>query len=691
MPIIKDEVQSGTHLRQYRDERPLLVPFLSNFDVNSAYSRTAFNTRVSAYILAPDDAVKYQFGIAGEVLLIISDYPQLQPRTLQAVEQVMKDVPAAGRVDPTVFFLVTPDSNALNWMQNHGQLNAQTRIPVLFVRSAVSSNATDSYFVRRTISEQLYSRDLFNEQLPLQGDLFFFGRDKIVAETLVAVKQSQNRGLFGLRKTGKTSILFKVRRMAERDGICVLYYDCKDTALRTLHWDAFLRRIIQDLVVSLGLTKDRLDASVHVSDQFKSLLRKVKDKKKICIIFDEIEWVSPLAKIDKHWHTEFVDFWQTMWTAQSELRNVAYIIAGVNPTVVEMDEVAGVQNPVFSIVPPQYVTGLAQADIATLCGHIGQWMGLRFTQDAYEYIAKQYGGHPLLTRMACSHVHSFLLERNARRPASITGKLLTLTEKDREEDIVRYSKHVVNELSGFYPTEYEMLETLACGNVAEFIELSKGSDYTRHLRAYGLVGNAQTARPYIQIPMVGRYIHQAYIDRLGLRTGPRLVEPGHRELWLRDRISRITTDIRQLERVARAKGFPELYGENGFPEAERFYALEVIKDISSYQNFINVCNRCFVEPLDNLGSRLGKKQYFWQDVKASYPELWHALLRTKLYRHEQMHLLLQKKVEDQLKQMLDEDFLSTSPEQSENPAFALQQMVVDGLFVGVQAELESIT
>lgn len=142
MPIIKSDVLEG-HLRQHPHERELLLPFLSNFDVNSAYSRRAHNTQISAYILSGDTNIEQQFGVHEEVLLIISHYPSLQPRTLQAVEQVMHEPPAGGRVDPTVFFLVTPDQNALRWMQNNSLVNTQTRIPVVFTTKQISAEKTD--------------------------------------------------------------------------------------------------------------------------------------------------------------------------------------------------------------------------------------------------------------------------------------------------------------------------------------------------------------------------------------------------------------------------------------------------------------------------------------------------------------------------------------------------------------------
>ena len=236
-----------------------------------------------------------------------------------------------------------------------------------------------------------------------------------------------------------------------------------------------------------------------------------------------------------------------------------------------------------------------------------------------------------------------------------------------------------------------MLETLAAGNVAEFFELSEGSDYTRHLRVYGLVDVSSRASPAIKIPMIGRYINEERSRRDGGPPGPQLIHQSHRNVWLKDRLARITTDTRQVERVAHEKGLPKLYGENGFPEAERFALLSVCTTVPEFEHFINVCNRCFVEPVENVGTAAGKRSYFWKDIQQAYPDFFEALSRTKLYRHEKMHLVLKKNVEDQLKAFIDKDFMGLAPEQMSDPPFALQQMVINGLFIALQAELERLT
>ena len=70
---------------------------------------------------------------------------------------------------------------------------------------------------------------------------------------------------------------------------------------------------------------------------------------RLCLIFDEIEYISPSSKLGPHWGDDFIPFWQTIWSAQSQYRKFSFILAGVNASVVEIDRVSGVQNPMFGI------------------------------------------------------------------------------------------------------------------------------------------------------------------------------------------------------------------------------------------------------------------------------------------------------------------------------------------------------
>lgn len=680
--------KAGLHLRWRTAERDLLVPFLANFDVTYAERKTHRGTELSYFFLAPERTIQDQFGITTEVLLVISDYASVQPRTMQAIENLLQEPPAKGRVDQTTFLFVTKNEDSKDWVENYTALNPQSRIPIVITQKDINEGRSNTWLVRQQMSDQMYSRDLFNEQLPLVNDLFFFGRDQTVAEFLNSAKLAQNRGLFGLRKTGKTSVLFKLRRIAETESILCMYYDCKEPQIRSLRWDALLDRISTDILSTRQRNPPPRKDDVHVSDRFKQIIRSVSAQQNVCIVFDEIEYISPVAKLDEHWRKDFVPFWQTLWATQSQVRKLSFIVAGVNPRVAEMDTVDDVQNPIFGIVTPQYLTGLSYQETRAMLYQFGKRMGLKFEHDSCLYMFERFGGHPLLTRMAGSYVNNAVKAKGFRRPFTVTRAFLEQDEEEREQELSFYCRHVTSELKLFYPEEYEMLEMLASGNEADFIELSRDANFVAHLRHYGLLSLKKGERPTFAIPVLGRFINQERIRNQRGRFEFFLVDADRRQDWLKNRLLRILADSRTLEAVARRNSLSPLYGPNGIPEAERFAGLSTVNSREEFESFINVCNRCFVEAIEALGKIERKKNYFWEEVKKDYPSLWEALRRIKLYRNNAMHLELRDKIDDDVRGLLTKDLRGKSLTAVPEAYFVLQQVVLDGLFVGFQLELD---
>ena len=353
MPGIHSEVQ--THLYLYSDERDIISRFAMMFFVTWARRRTAHNTEMSIYFLRPDPQITDAFGIEREIFLCISKYTTLQPRVMQGLEQIISEDPAKGRVEASVFFLVSGDKNARAWVDSYSFENPQSRIPVVFAIDEIKRLPRESWALLNLIGNQLYFRDLFDNQLPINDELYFFGRNALTADIIDAARKVQNRGLFGLRKTGKTSVLYKVRRVLKETGSAsVLFYDCKLPAIRTLSANQLLLKIVEDLEREANSSLGRLTTTLHPSELFVRACAMVARRKPLVIIFDEIEYISPLAILNEHWKRDFVDFWQTLWSAQSDIRRCSYVIAGVNPTVVETADYGGVQNPMFGIFKPTY-------------------------------------------------------------------------------------------------------------------------------------------------------------------------------------------------------------------------------------------------------------------------------------------------------------------------------------------------
>lgn len=683
--MIKETVLRD-HLVRFQDERAIVDKFVPDFDITWASDYRLFNAPLSVYFLKSKPHIQQTFGFEQEVVLAISNFTSLQARAIQAIDQICQELPARGRVDQTVALVVSLASDTDTWLQNYTAQNPQSRVYVGVSRAELCAS-NDPWFVRNRLLRQLFSRDLFDYSLPLDSDLFFFGRAGFIQDHIDAIRRSENRGIFGLRKTGKTSVLFKLERMCESVGISSQYYDCKLPSLYRISADELLDRICVDIESRLQVRVKGWRDKKSATDRFFRLIEKLPSDRRFCLIFDEIEYISPNSRLAPHWATDFVPFWQALWSVQSQFRQFNFIIAGVNPSLSEVDRISDVQNPIFGIVKGRYLTGFEKAEVYTLASVLGKRMGLSFDDAAIEFLFHRYGGHPLLTRMVCSQINSEIRSKGLERPVRITIQDVEHDIEDREEEISFYCDHIVSELKEFYPIEYEMLELLAIGNTADFNELARDSGMVRHLRSYGLLDTSDPYQPQLRIPVLRKFIASKWQQNNSESWDRYVVPMGRRKDYVANRVRSITRDIRFAEKRFILSSLPSLYNSAGPNEAERFAGLEPVTDEISLTAFLNQANRSLVEPIDKEGDRLGNKKYFFLEIKATYPALWNALNRIRAYRNSFMHIQLNETAKAEYDRYLKEDLASRRVDDVPDGFFRLQSAVLDGLIIGIQAEL----
>jgi hypothetical protein len=689
--FIQQEVRD-LHLALYPLEERLLLPFLHHFSVTWARRRKAHNAEVSAYFLKPDGRTREAFGLQHEVVLVYSSRPEMEARTLQAAESFLFDVPGAGRVDQLVYFIISDAPDARDWIADYQHNHRESRMVVVFSPVDLREAADDKWIIWNTLEQQLFSRDLFDNRLPLEHDTYFFGRDEIVRSYRDSIRMSENRGIFGLRKTGKTSVLFKLERLVNSDPkSLLLYYDGKNPAVRQLRWHEFLGRICRDIAEHSNARIDGAFSERVVSETFIGVVRQAAKSKRVILVFDEIEYISPVAIADVHWHLDFVPFWQTFWTCQSRCRQLSTIIAGVNPTVVELATIGGIQNPLFGIVSYQYLKGFSRDELTFMLKSLGSRMGLRFERSAVAYLHERYGGHPLLTRMACSTLNAQLRTSGISRPVDVSREILEQTQAERDMELMFYCRHVISELEQFYPDEYRMLEWLASGELDTFIQFAPFQEFTKHLRDYGLLTQPAGELPRISIPVIERYIGLELARREGRRTILRVVSPVDRAAWVRRRVDALLSDLHTLERHIRTAGTATIYGPNSIPDAQRLAATKPCCTEDDFVQFVNTWFRCFVESIEVYGKSVGVADHYRSVIQRTYPQLWHALQRIRVYRHAEMHLMLRDAVDAEQLEYLARDLEGRSPSQVEDVWFVLQQAIMDGLFTGMQAELARLS
>ncbi len=683
MGIIHPDVKEK-HLIFYPEQKSILKPFLNGFDITWARLRRAFNTDLSVYFIKPAENIKEAYGFSREIMLVYSNYEIMESRTIQAAELFLNEDPAKGRVENYNYFLVSEDDNIKEWTKTYISQNPESRIIIAFSANELKEKKGDSYYIRTIIDQYLYGRDLFNFRLPLEKDYYFFGRKDIVASIYDSISKIENKGLFGLRKTGKTSLLYKLERQvkAKNAGI-FFYYDCKLPSIRKLKWNQLFEKICLDISKRLNIEIENKFDEINIAETFAKLIEKSKEKNKIILVFDEIEYISPKAIDDPHWEKDFINFWQTFWAVQSRQRNVCAIIVGVNPYPLETDVINGIQNPLFGIVSYEYLRGFDYEDMKLMIKTLGKKMGLKFDPNSLKYIHKYYGGHPLLTRIVCSYINQNI---SMKKPFDITCDYIKKIEDGLDSHLTFYYRHDVSELEQFYKDEYDLLELLVSGQNREFINRSEHPQSTKHLVEYGLLSFDGNNIPTLSIPMISKYIGFEYMRREGRKTIYKLVEPEQRDMWLKNHRKTIISDLRSLEKIIEKKSLPLLFGTNSFPEAEKLCQIGVVTDKASYGNFLNTYYRCFVESIENYGKSLHINHYFWEDIKTAYPALWEALYRLKLYRHASVHSELNEKPHEDFFEFVKMDLEGKNPSEIPDLEFFIQQCILDGILTGIQIE-----
>lgn len=684
MGHIKDEVLNNYKLTE--QDLSIVRIFTSGFNVNYGDVINEANTKVTVFILEPEDFIKEGFGIEKETILVLSPYSAMEERTIRAVEMIYEKYPYKNRVDNLCYFLVSKDDNVIEWLNLYYDVSRNSRIIIPFSFKELISTKTNQWFIRERLRKYSFDKDLFGYTLPLQNDNSFFGRQQILGRYIDAIKRCQNRGVFGLRKTGKTSLLFKINRTIKEQKIGhVFFYDCKNPQVRKKRWNELLYDINVSIAGRFGIKNFESGQSELGSvSSFKYLMKKASDRNtKIILIFDEIEYISYFAKQDKHWQEDYFDFWQTLWSEQSTYANLCFIICGVNAYITEKDSINGIQNPLFGIIQSEYLTGLTYDETATMIRTLGKRMGLRFEHEAIKLLYEQYGGHPMLTRLACSWLNRLFSENS--RPITLNKQEVKNFQSDIDTDPVFYSYfgHVVSEIKQFYPDEYEMLEILASGQTDDFIELSHTNEFIQHLLAYGLISYSNNI-PIISLPVAGKYIAIELAKREGRKIPYKLVKDNNRNNWIMHRVDVIIETMRNFEDAIRLAQKPLLYGINSFSEAEKLKFIPVVCDKDTFATFINTLYRCFVESIINYGRSINEPQYFKDQICKNYPILARTLDKIKEYRNEQDHILLTEYHKKRLDEYRSED-LETF-DSSRDKLFCIQQKLLIELITSIYGE-----
>lgn len=439
------------------------------------------------WLAAPKPHMQERFGLQNEVLVIYSPQRISDARILTSIEQISRGPDFRHRIDKVLVLVV------------HGAEKEPTdtllasdseRVIIGITFDELNNPSRGSLFLRSRISERFGFIDLLGMSSPIGSDKYFFGRDSLVQELAqMTLSKNQNAGLFGLRKTGKTSVLQAVlRRITIQNSLCE-YIDCHTPGLHAARWWQALENIVERLhsklqsdfrrQANLALEYTQQNCGTRFSSDLKLLLDQTGGS--ITLLLDEVEFITPRLSgaLGAHWDEDFVPFWQTIRAAHQELSGrITFIVAGVNPSAVESTSFNSTPNPIFQLAIPKYLDPFDESAVRKMLKFFGRYSGVQFHEDLIKHLTSQFGGHPFLIRLAASEAWQ---RGNTNDPSKLTEiglqdfKNSSVAVKERLRQPI---KDILLSLVWWYPEEYQLLQWLADGEddfVKEYLEENQTS------------------------------------------------------------------------------------------------------------------------------------------------------------------------------------------------------------------------
>ncbi len=477
------------------DEKKIINKFSGEWYITNGGAEVKLGS-TSSYkymLLKPTDVYKEMFNLDLEVVLIFSDYKNFETRTLEAIDYVCNNYQQL-RIEKLCFILLSRDTNVVQRVEDLIKENQESQIVIPFSYEEILTRF-DSYLIRNRFKKYFYSRDLFAFEAPLKEEFYFFGRTNLIQKIVNRHHSNENSALFGLRKSGKTSLIFGVKRQLIDSKYKVVLIDCQSPAMHLRRWNSALHYILNELK-----NQNNLNFKISFENQFtetnapilfeKGLLEAKAEnpENRFVIVFDEIENITFGTSPSKHWteESDFIFFWQTLRSLFQKHDNLfSYIIVGTNPNCLETATIHKTANPIFNQIYPEFIPPFDVPQTREMVRKLGRIMGLQFDETIYSKLTEDFGGHPFLIRHVCSVVHKI---SPSDRPVRVNSNLYDEAKLRFKVEYSHFIEMILSVLKEFYPYEFDMLKYIALDEIETFTDLANlSSEFTSHLLGYNIV------------------------------------------------------------------------------------------------------------------------------------------------------------------------------------------------------------
>lgn len=463
------------------------------------------------FVQIDNDEIKESYGISGTVLVRCMFKSQLDHEDIADLDKSINEYSEREILNDQMTLVVlskVPD-RLKEIFFNRIERRERSHLIIPVAQEVIETAGGETDFgtqapfdaLRNVLDTWLYRRDLFALTYPVIGKRFF-GRDRILAELKDAIVSGRPSGIFGLRKVGKTSLLKECERRATASGDIVVYVDLlrvpsQVNDARWLYWR--IANLLYERVADRGQTtirwrlggvySDYLDlpdsfpVAIAFDADMSALIRSVSSpawgvRPRVVILLDEIERILP-TELGNVEFVGFFDFFSYLRGFAQETQDLTIIVTGANPSITEISQFNGRDNPVFNFFQEVYLQLLEVDEAKAMMHALGRGMGVKFSETSCDRIVELTGGHPYFAREFCS----FLAREHPERPLHVTkDKVDSIVDRYLEQVGSKDFREIMDRLGRDYPQERDV-----CVELAKNAKSTPIRGRLKHLVEYQLV------------------------------------------------------------------------------------------------------------------------------------------------------------------------------------------------------------
>ena len=507
------------YLKPYSGEIDVLDRFSEVFRISYGNSHDLGNGTIFPFcIFGATELVKRYMG-SYEFLVVFShfDSERWQENTLLAINAIRKRREVSSRRPMVNFYILI--SNAVDFKQEIDRIKGGTDSAIIPFSFSEIINSPDkaslSDLVISRFDEYYFENDMLGEKDAIEEDALLFGdRGKIADSIARRCVEKKHSGIFGLRRSGKSSVLKAVLRRLEAQGVKYVKIESRSELEHTESWKIALFDIARRIrIESLGVkqnddeTRREFDARLKLNSTTDEYLRRptqcfVEDVQLytrgnpiFVIAIDEIELITYNTATPKTWRD--LDAYEGFWGALRDC-GCSLIVCGVNSMINEKSRIdfngKTCDNPMYERIhlcsgfDKTYLPAFTDEQTKVMINTLGGYSNIAF-ENVYVDINRAFGGQPYAIRQFCSYV--FQNVKDLRSPNTVyqvkkpTFDALIAQFSTSSRGIELFGtilQHVE-----IYAAEYEMLKRIAL-SPEKYRKVSDSDLQTiDHLEKYGLI------------------------------------------------------------------------------------------------------------------------------------------------------------------------------------------------------------